>query len=173
MEIVAREANITKRTLYMRYNDKGELFADAIRKAKDGWDFPDVELVANQNKPLASQLLALAEALLKHTLNPKVIKLARIASAQADNFPEEIRGKYNIASSPRIVSVVKVLKLHENNVDPTYFNDIEMTAELFIGLISGIPARYAGMGMIRDPGLEKRRIKLAVDLFVEGIGKKQ
>ncbi len=47
--------------------------------------------------------------------------------------------------------------------------DMETTVELFISLIMGIPTRLAAFGIIRKPEFERRRIRQAVKLFLNGI----
>lgn len=171
MESVAEAADITKRSLYARYRDKSELFSAVMRKSKEEWTDQDIDALITNNTTLENQLLILAEALLKQALNPRIIKLARIATAQANNFPEEIKNSYDISLSPRIKSVVKVLKSHREEIENTYLDNVELTAELFIGLITGLPVRLAGYGMIRNAEFEKNRIGLAVKMFLKGIKK--
>ena len=50
-----------------------------------------------------------------------------------------------------------------------YLQDIEITAELFLGLISGLPTRLASFGIVRERELELMRAKQGVALFVRGI----
>ena len=170
MEAIAEEVDITKRTLYMRYRDKSELFVAAMRsKAKDIWHFPDLSDVTQDAQSLEERLQLLADALIAHALNPRIIKLARIAAAQANMFPDEIKSSYNIALSPRIQSVVSALTLHKDELNAWSLENLEATAELFIGIVTGVPARLAGMGTLRDNQLEQERTRLAVKVFVTGI----
>lgn len=169
MESIAREANITKTTLYARYRDKNELFAAAWRASKDEWSFQDIDGLVAEYRSLESQLEALGDALLEQSLSQRVIKLKRIAIAQAPNFPEEMIDSYSTSLSPRIRSVINVLKLHEEKIKEIYLEEVETTAELFLGSITGVPARMADMGLLRAADFEKRRVRRAVRLFLDGI----
>lgn len=169
MDALARALGITKRTLYMRYRDKGEIFLAAFDKSKGEWKFEGLDLSSMPESSLEQKLMLLAEALLQQVLNPRYIKLGRIAVSIADNYPEQIRMSYDMSLSPRIQSVVVVLKNHKNEIDSSWCENLEMTAELFVGMITGLPARLASMGTVRDLEFEKRRVKQAVYLFVQGI----
>lgn len=172
MEAVAEKADITKRTLYMRYKDKSELFSAALRsKAREIWRFPDLDDIAGDAVALEDRLHALAQALLEQALNPRIIKLARIASAQANTFPEEIKSNYDMSLSPRIRSVVTVLQLHQDELNENSLENLDMTAELFIGIVTGVPARLAAMGTLRNKRFEQQRLRLAVNVFLAGITK--
>lgn len=172
MEAVAEAADITKRSLYARYRDKSELFSAALRKSKDEWATRNIDVTAEQQASLEEKLITVADGLLKHVLDPRVIKMARMATAQANQFPEEIKSRYDIALSPRIRSVAKILEHHKGEIDGAYIKDVEVTAELFLGLITGVTARLAGFGMIRSSAFERRKVRIAVRLFIDGIRKR-
>jgi len=172
MEEIAEASDITKRTLYMRYKDKNALFSAALHKAKDEWSFIYDDSAISATASLDKKLLALGEALLERSLSPRIVKLSRIATAQAGSFPNEVKSGYSMSLSPRIKTIVEVLAAHQDEIEGSYRRDMEMTAELFLGLITGIPIRLAGMGTLREPAFEKKRVRLAVKLFLEGIRKK-
>ncbi len=169
MDEIAAAIDITKRTLYLRYKDKSQLFAAALRKSKDIWTFTDPASATSGQASLEKKLVKLGEALLEQALDPRVVKLARIASTQADYFPEELRNDYDIYLSPRIQSIVDVLKQHEKELDRYVTRDYPVIAELFISSVTGIPARLAGFGTLRSAQLEKKRIRIAVKVFLQGI----
>ena len=171
MEEVAEASDITKRTLYMRYKDKIELFSAAIERSKTEWSFYSDGAAFKQAASLEKKLLILGELLLERSLSPRIIKLARMMAAQANIFPDQVRSSYRMSLSPRIQTINDVLMNHEEEIDSVYLKEKEMTAELFLGLITGIPIRLASMGTLRDPKFEKKRIKLAVKLFLQGIRK--
>lgn len=170
MEAVAKAAGITKRSLYARYSDKSQLFVDALKFSKHAWAFNASDLAQQPQASLTDALLRLADALMAQAVDPLYIKVARMAAAVADQFPDTVRRTYDIGLSPRIHSIKLILLAHQDEMAPVYVDNIDLTAELFLGLISGLPARLASFGMIRDAAIEKQRIELAVSLFVKGIG---
>lgn len=171
MEAVASAAGISKRTLYARYSDKSALFLDALRWSMKDWIFSLPEAIEIENRSLESALLMTAEALLQQALNPTYVKLGRIAAAKADLFHSQTPYNYNMSLSPRVQAIVNILKAHRDELDENCQQDLEMTAELFVSLISGIPARLASFGTVRAVSYEQERMRLAVRLFVKGISK--
>lgn len=169
MEAVAKAAGITKRSLYARYSDKSQLFVDALKYSKHAWAFDAPALTLQTNTSLTDALRQLADALMLQAVDPRYIKVARMAAAVADQFPDTVRRSYDIGLSPRLHSAKHILLTYRDEIDPKYMDSVDLTAELFLGLISGLPARLASFGMIRDPEIEKQRIHLAIALFVRGI----
>lgn len=179
MEAVAKAANITKRSLYARYSDKSELFVAALKHSKHAWAFDvsglDLEN-SNSDNPssankssLTESLLQIADALMAQAVDPMYIKVARMAAAVANQFPETVQQTYDIGLSPRLQSIKQILHRYQDEIAAPYVDNLELTAELFLGLISGLPARLASFGMIRAPEIEKQRVQLAVAIFVRGI----
>ncbi len=171
MDTLASRVGITKRTLYLRYKDKSELFLAAFDASKGEWEVEWSGVLSEPNASLEDKLKVLAEAFLQQVLNPRYIKLGRIAVAQTARYPEEIRMNYDASLSPRIQSVVRVLEAHRDEIESRWCDDLELSAELFVGLITGMPARLASMGTVRDLKSEKARSAKAVALFVRGLGK--
>ena len=169
MDAIAAAADITKRSLYTRYNTKEELFLSALRQSREEWHFQGMDTEEFAEKPLREQLQTLGEMLLEQVLNPRIIKISRMAMSQANNFPRELRENYDISLSPRITSIKSSLKAHESRLKPKVRDNPDMAAELFISLITGIPARLAGMGTLRDPDYEQTRVQFAVELFLDAI----
>lgn len=171
MEEVAAAAGITKRTLYKRYADKAELFSAAMRQAREEFNAPDIVHGKSGDISFAGELEILAQALLDQALDARTIKLSRIAAAQSGQFPEEITNAYDISLSPRIEAVTRVLEHHRNEIDPDMYAELANLAELFISIVTGIPARLAGYGKLRGKAFETQRLKVAVKLFLRGIEK--
>ena len=47
--------------------------------------------------------------------------------------------------------------------------DPEILAELFLGMVSGVPARLASFGIVRDRPTQERHLQVAVRLFLRGL----
>lgn len=171
MEAVAQRAGISKRTLYARYGDKSELFLDALRWSMKDWVEKQPRAIDFSKETLESALLKVAKSLLDQALHPTYIKLGRIVAAKAEAFHEEQSYNYDMARSPRIRAVLDVLNAYRDELDEACLQQPEITAELFVSLISGIPARLASFGTIRKSRYEQQRIKLAVQLFAKSLRK--
>jgi len=169
MEAIAAAAGITKRTLYAKYSNKGELFSAVLRDMKFSWPVEEMNLLAESEISLSKKLNAAAEILMRQVLDPETIKMARMASTKAEQFAEDIQQGFSMSRDPRLHSIVKILYKHEEELSVNCREQIEKTAELFIGMVIGIPGRLAGFGTIREPEFEASRIGLAVEVFVSGI----
>lgn len=173
MEAIASAADISKRTLYARYTDKSMLFLEALRWSMKEWVFSLPPAIELDSEPLESALLIAAEALLQQALDPKYVRLGRIAAAQAELFHTETAYNYNMSLSPRVRIIFDILNVHRDELKEEYLLDLETTAELFVSLISGIPSRLASFGTLRSKQHEQQRVRLAVALFVSGIRKEE
>lgn len=171
MEAVASAAGISKRTLYARYSDKSALFLAALRWSMKDWVFSIPGAIDPEHETLETALVKAADALLQQALDPKYVKLGRIAAAKAELFGAETPYNYNMSLSPRVVAIVDILSAYRDQLDANCLRKLDMTAELFVSLISGIPARLASFGTVRSTRFEKQRVQLAVKLFVQGIRK--
>lgn len=171
MVAVADAAGISKRTLYARYADKQALFLEVLRSSMKSWVLGRGKPIDTRKETLESALRKAANALLEQALDPTAVKLGRIAAAKANLFHQEEPYQYDMARSPRVVAVTEILKAFREELDPRCLEKPEMTAELFVGLISGIPARLASFGTVRPKRYENRRVQLAVDLFARSIRK--
>lgn len=173
MEAVAKAADITKRSLYARYSDKSQLFVEALKFSKNAWFyFDEGGLEWQAEGSLQDALYPLAKALIAQVIDPTYIKLARMAAAVANQFPEAVQQSYDIALSPRLKSIKQVLQKFSDEIEPDFVENLDVTAELFLGLITGLPARLAGFGMIREKDYEDQRIRLAIKMFVAGLSRK-
>lgn len=169
MEAIAAAAGITKRTLYAKYRDKGELFSAVLRDMKFAWPMEEMNRLAGREIALSEKLHAAAQILMRQVLDPETIKMARMASTKAEQFAEDLQQGFSMSRDPRLHSIVKILDKHAGELSGICRKQMENTAELFIGMVIGIPGRLAGFGTIREPEFEASRIKLAVEVFLSGI----
>jgi len=172
MEAVAKAAGITKRSLYARYKDKITLFADVLRWTKTEWTDQDQGTDVLQNATLEQQLEAIGNAMLEQALTPRYLKIARIASLKAEDLPQEVRQNFDMSFSPRIKAISRVLDRHRQRGDIELEN-LELAAELFIGLVTGVPVRMASMGIVRPAEVERARVRYAVEVFVNGLRRRR
>ena len=94
-----------------------------------------------------------------------MVQLSRIAIAQAARFPDLARRS---AVTPRQQLVVDLLKYHVGE-GTIVADDVEILADHFIGMVAGMPARRASLGVIRSASDERRRLEVAVGLFLRSL----
>jgi AcrR family transcriptional regulator len=167
MEAVAKAAGITKRTLYGRYPDKRTLFGDVVRWALSRWS-GDVPLPVEPGADLAAGLTAIGRVALARALAPDVVRLTRMATAEAHRFPEFAVSARTLAWSPRIRAVAELLRAHADRGVVTV-EDPEIAAEQFLAMVTMLPAQLAAFGLSRGAEEEERRLRHAVRLFLDGV----
>ncbi len=169
MDQIAAEAGITKRTLYAKYNNKGALFSAVLKNLRFKWPQYEASVNIHEKRSLRSKLNRAATALMNQALDPETIKIARIASTNADRLPGKMQEELDMALDPRVHAVANILRAHKNEIKPRYMRNPDRTAELFVGLIIGVPMRLASFGTFRSEDFEKERIKTAISLFIDGL----
>lgn len=167
MEAVAKAAGITKRTLYAKYPDKQALFA-AVASWALTRHHGDEPAPGEPGEDLAASLTSIARWALARATDPDIVRLSRMAMTESARFPEIAAGAHSLAWSPRMRSVMELLRHHADN-GTIVVDDIEIAAEQFLALVAVMPARLAAFGVFRDPDAEERHLRHAVTLFLRGI----
>lgn len=167
MEAVAKATGITKRTLYARYPNKRALFISVIRwaQAQFAWDdpLPDID-----TDDLEAGLMSIARSAMTRATDPYVIRLNRMATAEAERFPEVVDFARSLGSSPRVEVVKDLLRVHAER-GTVVVDDIELAAEQFIAIVAVLPSRLAAIGAARPPEEQQRYLRHAVELFLRGV----
>lgn len=167
MDAIASRAATTKASIYVRYPSKEELFRAVLDWAtqRDDWPFPEPE--PPDLDDLEGALGAIAFAALRRALDPSMIRLQRIAAAQAGMFPESAR-RWSLFSWPRQQLVTELLTRHVA-AGTVRVEQPELAAELFLGMVASAPARMAGLGTLQDEEELRKRTLLAVKLFAAAL----
>ena len=153
VEEIAKQAGVAKRFIYARYADKAALFVAAVEHNFQG---RMEALHAIEPSPRGPEwgLHELARALLEMTLQPDALALHRLFMSAAPQFPDLVKRMVDRKRQRG----VKEIERH----DPQW-----LTEQFFISTI-GIPQRLALAGIRETPYEEARRLRLAVNLFVNG-----
>jgi AcrR family transcriptional regulator len=162
---IAAAAGTTKASLYARYPSKEELFHAVTFWAMGRNDWPFPEPPPPDFDDLRAALTAIAKAAHRRALDPSMVKLSRLVIAQAARFPELAR---RASTTARHQLLVDLLKHHVAN-GTIVADDVEVLADHFIGLVAGMPARSASLGIMRSPKAERHRMDVAIDLFLKGL----
>jgi hypothetical protein len=97
-----------------------------------------------------------------------MVKLSRIAITTAARFPDVSRSLQEVGFWPRKQLVVDLLRRHAAT-GAIVADEPEVLAELFLGMVSGAPARLASFGTVRDPADQRHHTRAAVQLFLRGL----
>jgi AcrR family transcriptional regulator len=168
MDAIASAAGTTKASLYARYPSKEAVFSSVLQWAIQRSDWPVREPDPPDLDDLEGALTVIANAALRRALHPSMVKLGRIAIAHASRFPELARRTHGVGFWPRQQLVVELLQRHAaaGTIDA---EDPETLAELFLGMVAGVPARLASFGIVRSAADQERHTRVAVRLFLRGL----
>jgi TetR/AcrR family transcriptional repressor of mexJK operon len=167
MEAVAAAAGITRRTLYAKYADKQALFAAVIPQALADMPFLGMAIEVSDGD-LTNSLRQMARQIVQRLIDPKAVKLRRLAILEAGRIAEldPVEGADMWSTSLR--SIVQLLASHAE-ASEIVADDPEAAADLFLAMVAGSPTMWADFGLFRSTEELDRHIARAVDLFLSGI----
>jgi TetR/AcrR family transcriptional regulator, mexJK operon transcriptional repressor len=168
IEAVARGAGVSKRTLYDRFDDKADLFAEVVHRIIEQIrPAPNVPLV--EGATLADILRRLALLILHAALSPQAIALHRLVNAESARFPELVRAVASDGTTREATDLIG--SLLERELSDSKLNDEnrEFAAAQFIFMVVALPQRRAmGFGTPMTPAeLDVWAVKV-VGLFLDG-----
>jgi len=167
MEAIAKAAGTTKASLYARFPGKAEVFRSVLTWATNRPDWPFREPELPPPDDLGAALSAVADAAATRALHPSMVKLSRIAAAQADRFPD-VAERTQRTTRPRRRFLVELLRHHAAE-GAIRADDPELQADLFLAMVASGPARLATLGLTRDAAEQQRHTDAAVELFVRSL----
>jgi AcrR family transcriptional regulator len=168
MAAIARAAGTTKVSLYARFANKAAVFSSVLEWAIQRPDWPIPESDPPDLDDLEEALTAIARSALRRATDPSMVKLGRIAIAQALHFPEIAHRTHAESFWPRHQLVVELMARHAA-AGEIVVEDPEILAEHFLGMVAGMPARLASFGIVRDAATQDHHTEIAVQLFMRGL----
>ncbi|MFT4026424.1 MAG: TetR/AcrR family transcriptional regulator [Novosphingobium sp.] len=168
IDAIATSLNMTKRTIYARYKDKGALFEAAVKRAIDRWYIPIEVLRQADTGDLAATLSAIARIRVGNNLSPEGQRLQRIVTTEAHRFPQ-VYEKYESVSQAAINYVAELLRKYGERERGAWFDDPELAASAFLTIVN-TPARLKLLFDRTTPAAEVDAfIDKAVRLFLDGV----
>jgi TetR/AcrR family transcriptional regulator, mexJK operon transcriptional repressor len=164
IDAVAEAAQMSKRTVYARYKDKGELFSAVLRDLIERWLVP-ITRFQSSDAALEPMLLAIARHLLNSALAPQAVSLYRIIIGEAERRPEFGRLAHSEGRQAGVRAIALALERHRAQLRVA---DLEQAAEQFVSLVIDGSLRRAALGIRPRQRDIEASIKSAVDLFLDG-----
>jgi AcrR family transcriptional regulator len=168
IDAIAAAVNMTKRTIYARYDDKAALFRAAVQYAIKRWMIAPQTLSTLECDTLEGTLLAVARMRIAHAGTPEGIRLGRVIAAESFRFPDIFRIAYEQGTMPVVTFLADVLRRHQEN-GTIRVKRPQMAAYAFLSLVVGGPARAIASGRNYDPEELEERILFSVELFLNGV----
>jgi AcrR family transcriptional regulator len=165
IELVAKRARISKRTVYHRFPDKAALFGAVVRRIVDRLRPPDVAGLFVGGS-LEEILARLAAAILRAALTPQALALHRVILAEGGRFPDLAAVVADRSASSEAVERISQLLQRANGLpaDASRF-----AATQFLQMVIAWPQRRAlGMGAPMTRAELDAWARRTVSLFLNG-----
>jgi AcrR family transcriptional regulator len=168
MNAIASAAGTTKVSLYGRFPSKEVLFSAVLSWAVARTDWPVPEPEPPDFDDLEEALTVIARASRRRALHPSMVKLSRLAIAQAARFPDLARRTHATAGWPRQQLVADLLRRHAAT-GAIVADEPDILARHFVTMVAGGPARMASFGVADPPEAQERHMHVAIDLFLRSL----
>jgi AcrR family transcriptional regulator len=169
LDDVAREAGITKGTIYLYFPSKAVLFT-AMLKARITAVIPTVEAVEGRAAPsLGGRLTAVGRDLYRFLSSPAYLSMFRTVVSEAAQFPEVAAQVYRegvLTANRRLAAVIQA------GIQAGACRDVDamIAARAFVGmfLVFAISQRLLGGERIY-PIADEAVVKTVVDIYLDGL----
>lgn len=168
MSLIAREAGVSKGTLYVYFPGKEELFAAVVRQACQISAGPAFDMLERESDLFKAMCLA-GRGFLNFLLQPETVAMYRVVIAESAKFPELGRAFYAAGPAVNIERVSQFLRSRVASGD-LEIDDPELAAMQFIELCKTGLLQKRQMQIIDTPTPERVDyvIEHAVRLFLRG-----
>ena len=169
IEAVAREAHISKRTFYHRFDDKPDLFAAVVHRINDRLR-PPAGMPRLSGATLEEILEVVAGLILRAALAPEAIALHRLIVAESARFPELAAAIHAEGSTQEALRMIGGLLERENAAGTIALADPAFAAEQFLHMVKTVPQRRAmGLGTPLSASQLDTWARDVVALFMNGV----
>lgn len=174
-DILAREAGVSKRTLYAYYPSKEELFVDVVRRLT--LENPQTRVLdfvqglqPRSPEELRAALLKLAQKIITTMMQPEDLALLRAIIADSHRFPQLIEILRSTVPERAMIEITFMLERARENGIAIQQGDKEIMTRLFIGPLLSYVLFDGLLHLHRQPqppGEEK--LEEIVNLFMKAI----
>lgn len=164
IDAVAEAAGTSKRTVYARFADKGELFGAVLRDLIERCLVP-ITRFQSGTVALEPALMEIGRHLLTAALASEAVSLHRIIIAESERQPAFGRLAYAEGRKPAVKAIAALLRRHRARLR---IADFELGAQQFLSLVVDNSLCLATLGIRDDRRGIESRVRAAVDLFLGG-----
>lgn len=167
IEAVAADVNMTKRTVYARYPDKGALFMAAVRHGTQARAVDARTIAATRKDTLEETLIAIAMLRIALVAEPSGAKLQRLINTESYRFPAIMQTYYEIAALPTVKFLAGILA-EETRARRVAIDDPMLAANVFMSMVVSGPVRFILSGNELGRAAVDQRVRFAIRLFLKG-----
>lgn len=167
MSDVAREAQVSKATLYVYFQDKEHLFTAICSERRDR-NIGELIAMLETARPLEEMLLDFGTEMLRRISHPQVIAAQRIVIGVAERMPE-VGQEFFEGGAKRLVNALSEYLAQQTARGALKVTDSFLAAGQFIELTQATIFRPRLYAVMRDPPSEqevRRVVSSAVDVFL-------
>jgi AcrR family transcriptional regulator len=168
IEMIAMRVNMTKRTIYARYADKGSLFRTAVQRAIERQVVPQHVLDGLDQGDLADTLEAIARLRIQQVMTPNGLRLQRIINTESYRFPEISMANFEQSAKPVIDYIARLLtrEVATGTIAPT---NPELAASAFMSMVVGGQVRSIVSGRVPTASELDEKVRFTVSLLMDGL----
>lgn len=174
MDEVARNANVSKQTVYSHFGAKAALFLKVIEGMTGSAADTLQQRVSDpvDDRPVEAFLLDFAEQQLAIVMTPHLLQLRRLVIGEAERFPELGKALYARGPQRSIERLAKAVA-HYHKMGRIDVADAQAAASFFNWLVMGEPvnrAMFLGDDAIPPPRALRRHAQESVRIFLAAYG---
>lgn len=166
MESIARQAEVSKATLYNHFSGKTELFRAAVRQVSEAFVMEQHGLNLDR-LPLADALLKLGDNFLQFLLQDDKLAVTRAVLSESHRDPELGRSFHE--SGPAVAQqAIAAFLAHRQSLGEITIFDCNRAAQHFMNLVRG-DLQWRALMQIEVSDAERRaHLHSAIACFLEG-----
>ena len=168
IDMIATAVNMTKRTVYAKFEDKAGLFLAAVQRAVERQIVPESVLQALDQGDLAETLKAIGRLRINQVMTPNGMRLQHIIQAESYRFPQIFDANFRQSAKPVITFVSALLQraMDAGTISPT---DPNMAASAFMSMVVGTQVRSIVGGHALSQKEIDERVAFSVNLLLDGL----
>lgn len=163
---ISRQSGVAKRFLYARYPDKASLFFAAVAQFRDE-QIGAIGAMGAPPEDVEQGLIELGRRMMELALREETLSIIRLFLAEAPRMQDY--AKLFAENFPRrgLAGISRFLTIYVER-GALVLDDAELAAQHFAMLVIGVPQRLAMLGHRDSAAEEERRLRSAVNLFLNG-----
>lgn len=150
MEMLAREAHVSLRTIYHQFGSKAGLFGAIIQYCSDQWLDP-----LSNDVPLRHGLMTFGNHFLYHITRPEIFRIRAILIGEAPNFPNLAIEFYEQGPKRTALHLSQFFSHHQQLGHIASLNSAYFLAEQFISALRGERYQRLQLGLELIPNQQE------------------
>lgn len=168
IEMIATAMNMTKRTVYAKFEDKAALFLAAVQRAIERQIVPAGVLESLDRGDLAETLEAIGRLRIGQVMTANGLRLQHIIQTESYRFPQIAEANFEQSAKPVMDFVAYLLTraMADGKIAST---DPQQAASAFMSMVVGGQVRTIVIG--RNPSKREidERVRFTVGLLLNGL----